>query len=320
MVLDAETRPYNFEKIDIYITDGGDNRIKQYEEVEKNFIKGVYQNELQLSDLPVMGVWKIHIKVNGDQDIEKTFDVEEYVLPKFEVTIDTVPNVPYKDGIIKATVNAKYTFGKIAKGKATVTAEVESPYRNFRFRTVEPTKKVSKTVEVDGKKFVEFDLKSELNIRDSKNEHTVKLHASFKDELSGKEATATAKVKIHSDSIKMELKKSAEKFKPGLPFTVTAILSTHDKSSPVVDPNNPVKFTVTSYYDVLRRIKSIHHENICGRQVYPGEDYECWEENFRENETKVHLENGIAKLDIDVSKDTTYFSIKVRMYRGLHLL
>lgn len=313
MVLDAETRPYKFDKIDIFITDGGDNRIKQYDDVEKNFIKGVYQNELQLSDLPVMGVWKIHVKVDDDQDIQKTFDVEEYVLPKFEVSIDTASNVPYKDGVIKATVNAKYTFGKIAKGKATVTAEVESSYRNFRFQIVEPTKKVSKTVDVDGKKFVEFDLKNDLNIRDNKNESTVKLHASFKDELSGKEATADAKVKIHSDAIKMELKKSAEKFKPGLPFTITAILSTHDKSAPVVDPNNPVKFTVTSYYYILKKIKSIHHENICGRQIYPGEAYECWEENFREQETKVKLENGIAKLDIDVPKETTYFSVKVKM-------
>ncbi|CAH1734421.1 unnamed protein product [Chironomus riparius] len=316
MVLDAETRPYNFDKIDIYVTDGGDNRIKQYEEVGKNFIKGVYQNELQLSDLPVMGVWKIHVKINNDQDIEKTFDVEEYVLPKFEVSIDTVPNVPFKDGVIKATVNAKYTFGKIAKGKATVTAEVESPYGNYRFRTVEPTKKVSKTVEVDRKKFVEFDLKSELNIRDSKNEHTVKLHASFKDELSSKVATANATVKIHSDAIKMVLKKSSEKFKPGLPFTVTAILSSHDKSTPVIDPKNPVKFTVTSYYDILRKIKSIHQENICGRRVNPGDEYECWEENSKTQEYKVPLENGIAKLDIDVPKETTSFSVEAK-YLGI---
>ena len=313
MVLDAETRPFNFEKIDIYITDGGDNRIKQYEDVDKNFIKGVYQNELQLSDLPVMGLWSIHVKVNGEQDIVKTFDVEEYVLPKFEVSIDTAPNVPFKDGIIKAKVNAKYTFGKIAKGNATVTAEVESPYRNFRYRTIEPTRKVSKTVEVDGKKTVEFDITSELNIRDHRNEHTVILTASFKDELSGKEAKATAKVKIHSASIKMELKKNTEKFKPGLPFAVTAILSSHDKSMPIIDSENPVRFTVTSYYDVLRRIKPIHHENICGRRVYPGEDYECWEENFRENEYKVKLHNGIAKIDIDVPKETTYFSVKVRI-------
>ncbi|XP_070505072.1 CD109 antigen-like isoform X2 [Chironomus tepperi] len=312
MVLDAETRPYNFESIDIYITDGGDNRIKQYDEVEKNFNKGVYQNELQLSDMPVMGVWKIHVKVNGDQDIVKSFDVEEYVLPKFELSIDTIPNIPFTDGSIKATVNAKYTFGKIAKGKATVTADVEYPYRGYRNKISESGQKISKSVDVDGKKFVEFDFKEDLKIRDNKSEHTVNLHATFKDDLSGKEATATAKVKIHSNSIKMELKKSAEKFKLGLPFEVTAILSTHDKSTPVVDASNPVKFTVTSYYDILRKVKSGIREYICGRYVNPGDNYECWEENSREQEYKKNIENGIAKIDIDVPKDTTCFTIKAK--------
>jgi CD109 antigen len=314
MVLDAETKPYNFESIDIFITDGGDNRIKQYDDVAKNFKKGVYQNELQLSDLPVMGTWKIHVKVNGEQDIEKSFDVEEYVLPKFEVSIDTVPNVPFKDGVIKATVNTKYTFGKIAKGKATVIAEVhtevESPYRKFHIRFIEPTKKVSKTVDVDGKKFVEFSLKDDLNIRDGKNEHTVKLHASFKDRLSGKKATADTYVKIHKDAIKMELKKSAEKFKPGLQFTVTAILTSHAKSTPIVDTINPVKFKVISYDNTLRKIKANHIVNICGLKIYPSE---CWEENFIEKEYTVKLENGIAKIDIDVPKETKYFSVKVRI-------
>jgi len=312
MVLDAETRPYKFKNIDIYVTDGGDNRIKQYEDVEKNFFKGVYQNELQLSDMPIMGVWKIHVKVNGDKDIEKTFDVEEYVLPKFKVSIDTASNIPYQDGVIKATVNAEYTFGKIAKGKATVIAEVESSYKNYQYQTVKPNKKVAKTVDVDGKKFVEFNLKSELNL-DSKSVHVVKIQASFKDELSGKEATATVAVQIHSDSVKMELEKSTENFKPGLPFTVTAILSTHDKGSPVVDPKNPVIFTVTYCNNVLRKIKSPRNQIICEHQVHNGEDYECRVEEIRENEVKVYLENGIAKLDIDVPNNTSHFSVKVRI-------
>ena len=124
LVLDAETRPLDTSNVEIYITDGADNRVKQFEKPQFN--KGVYQNEMQLSDLPVMGTWKIHVKVNHAEGTEKNFEVAEYVLPKFEVTITANPDANYKDGKIRATVKATYTFGKIAKGNATVTAELES--------------------------------------------------------------------------------------------------------------------------------------------------------------------------------------------------
>lgn len=123
LVLEAETKPVDSKKIEVFITDGADNRVKQFTDVTLN--KGVFQNELQLSDSPVLGDWKIHIKLAGSDETVKAFQVAEYTLPKFEVTLEANPDANFKDGKIRATVRAKYTFGKIAKGNATVTAEVE---------------------------------------------------------------------------------------------------------------------------------------------------------------------------------------------------
>lgn len=310
--MDGETKPFKFDNIEIFITDGADNRIKQFENPSSSFKKGVYQDELQLSDSPVMGVWKINVKVNNTDGAVKTFDVEEYVLPKFEVTIDVPSNISFKDEIIRAKVNAKYTFGKIAKGNATVTAEVENSHHHYRFGSSESTKKVSKTVAVDGNNFVEFDFRKELEIRNQSYVQTVKLTASFTDELSGKEATATAHVKIHKESLKMELKQSANRFKPGLSFNITALISSHDKSIPITDKINPVKFVVTYYWDILRKVKTVHEESISGRRMYPGDDYESWEENCSDKEYKIFPENGVAKLEIDVEKGTKQFSVSVR--------
>lgn len=107
LVLDANTKPFPASDIKVHITDGGRNRVKQFSDVK--LVKGVYQNELQLSDSPVMGNWMIHVKVNDGEEVSKTFEVAEYVLPKYEVIVDSDPHVTFKDGKIRATVRAKYT-------------------------------------------------------------------------------------------------------------------------------------------------------------------------------------------------------------------
>lgn len=336
--LNAETLPLDPENSQIYITDGSDNRVKQYEKV--HFKKGVYQNELQLSDLPVMGSWKIHVKLSDGNEAEKVFEVAEYVLPKFEVTIDANPDANFKDGIIKATVKAKYTFGKIAKGNATVTAELENWgwWRGSQYNN----KKVSKSVEVDGKKFVEFDIEKDLEITDKSYERTVLLSTTFTDELSGKEANATTKVKIHTNRYKIDLKKSADKFKPGLPFKVSALVRMHDKNMPVTDKHNPLRFTVTYFYDVMRKCQRRPHGYWYHRK-YPtpvemviedqgGEDgtiistttteepttttekleeYDCREEKSFNETKEIFLKNGEAEIDIEMPSNTTHINVKV---------
>lgn len=314
LALDAHTKPLVDAKVEIFITDGADNRIKQFE--NPKFIKGVFQSELQLSDLPIMGTWKIHVKVNDGEENVKEFDVAEYVLPKFEVTIDSNPDITFKDGKVSATVKAHYTFGKIAKGNATVTAEVEDRYHRRGFgwhrQSIESAEKVSKTVEVDGKKFVEFDLEKDLQIADRSYERTIKLTASFKEELSGKEATAETKVKIHITPHKIEMKKSSEKFKPSMPFNVTAIVLYHDKNAPVTDADNPVKFSVTYYWDVLRKYKQPGGTIVAGKKMKPNEEYEVWEQQYETKVYEVFPKNGIAKLDIDLAKNITHFDVKAK--------
>lgn len=44
--------------------------------------------------------------MNGENK-KKSFEIAEYVLPKYEVTIDTDKDVTFKDGQIRVTVRAK---------------------------------------------------------------------------------------------------------------------------------------------------------------------------------------------------------------------
>ena len=89
---------------DVYLQDGKGNRVKQWSRALTT--KGVFSGELQLPQSPVLGDWNITVVVM-DQFFYKTFQVAEYVLPKFEVTIDAPAHATFKDSHIVATVNAK---------------------------------------------------------------------------------------------------------------------------------------------------------------------------------------------------------------------
>lgn len=68
--------------------------------------RGVFTSEFQLSESPVLGDWNIAVTVL-DQVFHKTFTVAEYVLPKFEVTIDVPKHSTFKRSEIQATIYSK---------------------------------------------------------------------------------------------------------------------------------------------------------------------------------------------------------------------
>lgn len=296
LLLDASMKPFESQEVRVSISDGGDNRVKQFEGVK--FIKGVYQNELLLSDSPVLGKWKVHVGLNGSAETTKEFEVAEYTLPKFEVSIDANPDANFNDGKIRATVRAKYTFGKIAKGNATVTATVKS----LRSWSSKKIKKVSKTVDVNGKKPIEFDIADELGLIGKKNERTVELHATFLEELTGKEQTATATVKIHITPHKIKVTTSSEKVKPGLPFVATAFVQNHDKGAPVTDKINPVTFSIKYYSDNLKTCE--YHDK--------SRSYECVQEVSFTEKRDYFASHGTAAMGITIPSNTTRIDVEAK--------
>jgi CD109 antigen len=277
LVLDSSTRPYPAANIQVYITDGDQNRIKQYENVR--LIKGVYQDELQLSDLPVMGTWNIHVKVDNDEAISKSFEVAEYVLPKYEVLVDADPHVTFKDGKILATVRAKYTYGKPVKGQATVSA-----YPVLWLGAVQPFVQdsiVRKVIEVDGKGSVEFDIRNELKI-EGDYERFVNIEAIFEEEFTGRRQNGSTQITLHKFKYNMELIKESERYKPGLPFNLFIRVNYHD-GSPLQDKVNPVKI-LSSY--------TFNEENATSTDYFLDE-------------------HGMANVKVIVPVNSSYLSIKV---------
>uniref|UniRef100_A0A336LNM3 CD109 antigen n=1 Tax=Culicoides sonorensis TaxID=179676 RepID=A0A336LNM3_CULSO len=243
LVLDANTKPYVFTgPLNVYLIDGKSNRVKQWLDVKTT--KGVFSSELQLSDAPVLGDWKFEVELQGEKQT-KTVEVAEYVLPKFEVTIDTPPHGVFKDGKIRATVRSKYTYGKPVKGEATISA-----YPTLYIGSVQPFIQdaiARKVVPIDGKATVEFDIKEELKL-DQEYERDVIIEAIVEEELTGRRQNGTGKTTLHKQRHKIEFVKDAEEYKPGLPFNAWVKVSFHD-GTPVQDTSNPV--TIVSNAPVL---------------------------------------------------------------------
>lgn len=338
VVLSDEMKPRENVKVDVFITDGSDNRIKQFDDVQLK--KGVYKGELQLSDLPVMGVWKINVVCDGKKAFIKQFEVAEYTLPKFQVKIDANNDANFKEGKIRAIVSAKYTFGRIAKGNATITAKVPKSHRYYwrhHGGGSDDDVKVVKTVEVNGKHPVEFDIDTELKITDKSYEKTVELFATFTEELTGRDMNASTTITIHPTPHKVELTQSAEKFKPGLPFKISCFVMSHDKNAPIVDDKHPLEISISYYYDLLKncsyqREHSYYHvryDDAVETTTDISSDDEpttdtttttttarpmriCRDEKSYTKNTTALIKNGMHEIDINLPDNITRIDVRVK--------
>ncbi|GAB1860997.1 CD109 antigen [Camponotus japonicus] len=285
IILDSRLRPSIVGPTDVYIIDGDGNRIKQWN--RPPVTHGIFSSELELSQSPVLGNWKIIANV-GDQTFEKEFEVAEYVLPNFEVTIDSPKHVQFKESKITVFVHARYTYGKPVKGEATITA-----YPDIFSGVIQPIfqQPVRKVVPIDGKAIVDFDILSELRLTDE-YERPVMIDVVVEEALTTRRQNTSIQITLHKHKYTMELIKTSEYFKPGLKYTAFLKLTNHD-GSPVQDTKN----------DVL----------IAYGYTYDRSDY------F--NITKMLDQNGMIQLDLypPNQKDNTSFPLNIEaQYLNLH--
>nr|XP_055041580.1 CD109 antigen isoform X1 [Misgurnus anguillicaudatus] len=114
--LKPDGKPYGG-KIDIFIRDPRGNLIRQWLSVDG--VLGAVSEEFILSQNPSQGQWTISAKIN-DVVKERHFNVEYYVLPKFDVKVN-VPSVQYYEDILVGTVTASYFYGKPVSGEMNVS-------------------------------------------------------------------------------------------------------------------------------------------------------------------------------------------------------
>lgn len=139
------------------------------------------------------------------------FEVAEYVLPKFEVTVESPDHFCLDDENVQIVVRAKYTHGKPLKGTAVISVLEEDNFGYFRYRRESHANKtndsilVEKTFTIDGQETVEFDIKNELKFdRSEANKYfdvkNFKIKADVTETLTGLSKTIVKAIKIHKNT------------------------------------------------------------------------------------------------------------------------
>lgn len=226
LVLDAELKPAALNAdslLSVYLTDPEKNRIKQWLKITPT--KGVFTSEIQLSELPVLGNWKFEANVGKEKKV-KTIEIAEYVLPKFDVTIDSPTEFSAKDGKIRAIIRSKYTYGKLVKGEAIVSLTLK-PTFSYYHQKQETKDSIVKTVPINGKGSVEFDVENDLKLEFSEYVHirSFDLQATVVEELTNRNQSASKSINIHQERYKINPSDLSHEYSPGLPITFSVTIS-----------------------------------------------------------------------------------------------
>ncbi|XP_037884017.1 CD109 antigen-like isoform X1 [Glossina fuscipes] len=248
LVLDENLRPLKSDQpLAVAIKDAANNLIKVIKNAQ--LIKGVFSDKLQLTEQPVLGLWTIEVSLSDHIEKTKEFEVAKYVLPKFSVDIDAVTDMAITESSLKITVRAKYTYGKSVKGKATVHL---SPVD------------LEKTIDVNGKGHVEFDLKKDLNlIVPNRFVGELNVFAVVEEELTGNRQNTTVKINLHRSPYRIEVSDMMREFEINQTIEVKVVIK-YLNGKPVQDTKAPV---LLKFYNTRRA----------------GEDPKIWKANLDEH-------------------------------------
>ncbi|XP_049293398.1 CD109 antigen-like [Anopheles funestus] len=214
IVLDTELKPPSRVKtVHVTICDPQNNVVRQWASAELHV--GVFENNLQISPTPMLGIWNISVQLDGELLVSKTFEVKEYVLSSFD--IEVVPTViPLGEHqSLSLTITANYHVRKPVKGLAIVELYLEDDklYQQKEF-------------EIHGIRHVEMRFFRSLEMQDDQQD--VRVKTTFIEQSSNHTVVKESQITVYKYVYSVELIKDISYFRPGLPFKCALQFRYHD--------------------------------------------------------------------------------------------
>ncbi|KFZ63747.1 Ovostatin, partial [Podiceps cristatus] len=103
----------------VAIQDPRGNRIFQWQNVTSEM--NIIQIEFLLTEEPILGNYKIIVGKKSGDKTNHSFRVEEYVLPKFDVTVSAPESLTVLDSEFTVKVCGVYTYGQPVEGKVQLS-------------------------------------------------------------------------------------------------------------------------------------------------------------------------------------------------------
>ncbi|PNF16410.1 Murinoglobulin-1 [Cryptotermes secundus] len=201
----------------VWIESPSQVRLAQWLDVSTE--QGLVQLSFQLSHEPPQGLWEIKVERNKSHTHVQKFEVREYVLPRFEVTIKAPEYILADAGYLNWNICAKYTYGQPVKGQLHIKAIPQTP--TWRQRKTKPPEinVMTQLNRTDG--CYTFSITgTELGLHDwdiAPNSIVVSAFVTERGTDNIQNVTSVTSV-IHQ-ALKLEfLPHSSQYFKPGLPY------------------------------------------------------------------------------------------------------
>ncbi|XP_065278919.1 alpha-2-macroglobulin-like protein 1 [Emys orbicularis] len=214
----------------VTVQDPSGNRIAQWRDVTPQ--QGIMDLSLPLSAEPALGTYAIEA-----QGTRHSFSVEEYVLPKFKVTLELPPMMTVLDETLLLRVCGRYTSGKPVLGRvqASLCWEKQPTYLWSPYGYYQESATMSLCKELTGQTKSNgcFSRKVEMARvvpTDSGYGMSLQAKASLVEEGTGVELSGTKSCKIVSKIPIVTFEDADDIYKAGIPYTGKMLLETADGS------------------------------------------------------------------------------------------
>uniref|UniRef100_A0A8C0ZZC4 Pregnancy zone protein n=1 Tax=Castor canadensis TaxID=51338 RepID=A0A8C0ZZC4_CASCN len=181
---------------------------------------GLSQLSFPLSVEPILGSYKLIVMKESGKRIEHSFEVNEYVLPKFEVQVKMPKTIAFLEEEFEVSVCGLYTYGKTVPGLIRINA----CRRYSRYRSVCHGKYSQNICEefsqqADNKGCFTQLIKTKIfQLRQRGYDMKIQVEATVREEGTGLELTGYGSSEITNTLSRLRFTKVDSHYRHGLPF------------------------------------------------------------------------------------------------------
>uniref|UniRef100_A0A8C6CJ29 NTR domain-containing protein n=1 Tax=Monodon monoceros TaxID=40151 RepID=A0A8C6CJ29_MONMO len=218
------------------------NRIFQWHSVNLHW--GLNQLSFPLSVEPTLGPYKVILQKESGKKIEHSFEVNEYVLPKFEVQVKMPKTIGFLDDEFVVSVCSLYTYGKPVRGLVTINV----CRRYSRYSSTCHGKHSQSICEEFNEEgcFTQLVKSKIFHLRQKGYDMKLLVEAKVREEGTGLELTGHGSCKITNTLSKLKFTKVDSHYRRGLPF-FGQVLLVDEKDQPIPNKTVVVNVDVLAY-------------------------------------------------------------------------
>ncbi|KAB0397099.1 hypothetical protein E2I00_015371, partial [Balaenoptera physalus] len=244
--VDVNFHPLNEMFPVVYIENPKRNRIFQWHNLKLHW--GLNQLSFPLSVEPTLGPYKVILQKESGEKIEHSFEVNEYVLPKFEVQVKMPKTIGFLDDEFVVSVCSLYTYGKPVRGLVTINvcrrySRYSSTCHGKHSQSI--CEEFSQQADEEGC-FTQLVKSKIFHLRQKGYDMKLQVEAKVREEGTGLELTGHGSCEITNTLSKLKFTKVDSHYRRGLPF-FGQVLLVDEKDQPIPNETVVVNVDVPAY-------------------------------------------------------------------------